>query len=67
MQRTVAGSPGPPGSHGSYVKPRLERLGTFRELTQAGGTAFSDLWTTDGTVGCVMTSSSTYTCTKPPV
>jgi hypothetical protein len=65
MHREFAGSPGPPCGPGLYVKPRLERLGTFRELTQAGGTAFSDLFTTDGTDGCAMSGSSSYTCTKP--
>ena len=57
---------GPPGN-GSYGKPRLLRLGTFRELTRGGGTAFADLWTTSTNtppVGCVLTSSRTYTCTK---
>ena len=58
------GSPGPPQGHGSYEKPRLERLGTFRELTQAGGAAFSDMWTTDGTDGCAMNGSSSYTCSR---
>lgn len=48
----------------AYGKPRLERLGTFRELTQAGGAAFSDLFATDSAVGCVLNSSSSYTCTK---
>lgn len=48
----------------SYAKPRLERLGTFRELTRSGGTAWSDLFTVDGTDGCAMTSS-TVTCYKP--
>jgi hypothetical protein len=56
---------GPPRTSLSYVKPRLERLGTFRELTRSGGAAFSDMWTTDGTDGCVITSSSSYTCNKP--
>jgi hypothetical protein len=60
----TGGSSGPHG-RGAYGKPRLERLGTFRELTQAGGAAFSDLFTTDAAVGCVMTSSKTYTCYKP--
>jgi hypothetical protein len=50
---------------GAYQRPRLERLGSFRELTQAGGAAFSDLWTTDAADGCAMTSSSSYTCYKP--
>jgi hypothetical protein len=54
---------GPPNKPG-YVKPRLERLGTFRELTQAGGAAFSDLWTTDSADGCAMNGSSSYTCSK---
>jgi hypothetical protein len=48
-----------------YGKPRLERLGTFRELTQSGGQAFSDMWTTDGTDGCALQGSSSYTCHKP--
>jgi hypothetical protein len=63
MHRTTAAS-GPPGGSGSYVKPKLEKLGTFRELTQAGGASFSDMWTTDSADGCVMTSSSTYSCSK---
>lgn len=63
MYGRVSGSPGPPGSYG---KPRLERLGTFRELTQSGGAAFSDLFTTDNADGCVMTSSSSYTCNDSP-
>jgi hypothetical protein len=54
---------GPPRG-GGYVKPRLERLGTFRELTRSGGDAFSDMWTVDGTDGCIA-SSSNYTCLKP--
>jgi len=58
------GTSGPAG-HGAYQRPRLDRLGSFRELTQAGGSAFSDLFTTDGTDGCAMTSSSSYTCYKP--
>ena len=65
MHRRVAGSPGPPGGPRSYVKPRLERLGTFRELTQAGGTSFTDQFTTG--IGCLLTGSTSYTCTKPPV
>jgi hypothetical protein len=52
---------GPPQRTSSYVKPRLERLGTFRELTRSGGAAFSDMFSTDGD-GCLMTSSSSYTC-----
>ena len=64
MHHTVAGSGCPPAGLGLYAKPRLERLGTFRELTQAGGAAFSDLWTTDSAVGCVLNGSSSYTCTK---
>jgi hypothetical protein len=55
---------GPPRSNG-YVKPRLDRLGTFRELTRSGGEAFSDMWTVDGSDGCSMSSSSSYTCAKP--
>lgn len=45
-----------------YAKPRLERLGTFRDLTLSGAAAFSDLFTTDANDGCVMNSSSQYTC-----
>lgn len=59
---TMSGSPGPPGSHGSYQKPELERFGTLRELTQSGGAAYSDMFTTDGTDGCIMNGSSSYTC-----
>lgn len=47
---------------GHYARPRLERLGTFRELTLSGGANFSDMWTTDSADGCQMTSSSSYTC-----
>jgi hypothetical protein len=65
MHHTLAGSPGPPVGTGLYAKPRIERLGTFRELTQAGGSEFSDLWTTDSGDGCVVNGSSSYTCTKP--
>jgi len=49
---------------GAYGKPQLQRLGTFRELTLGGGSSFSDMWTTDGTDGCVLDSSSSYTCYK---
>jgi hypothetical protein len=52
---------GPPNMQ-SYAKPRLARLGTFRELTRSGGQAFSDMFTTDGTDGCIMNSSTSYTC-----
>lgn len=50
---------GPPMSYG---QPRLSRLGTFRELTRAGGASFSDMFTTDSADGCVMKGSSSYTC-----
>jgi hypothetical protein len=50
---------------GGYTKPTLERLGSFRELTRSGGLAFSDQWMTDGSAGCQMNGSSSYTCTKP--
>jgi hypothetical protein len=53
---------GPPMS---YSQPRVSRLGTFRELTRAGGAAFADLFTTDSNDGCVLNSSSSYTCTAP--
>ena len=56
-------SPGPTG-RGGYDQPRLERLGSFRELTQAGGSAFSDLWTTDAADGCSLNGSSSYVCYK---
>lgn len=49
----------------SYGQPRLSRLGTFRELTRSGGLSFSDMFTTDSSDGCVMSGSSSYTCTKP--
>jgi hypothetical protein len=52
---------GPPNKL-SYATPRLSRLGTFRELTRSGGSAFSDMFTTDGTDGCIMNSSTSYTC-----
>jgi hypothetical protein len=54
---------GPPGTM-SYGKPRLSRLGTFRELTRSGGTAFTDMFIMNSS-GCVMTSSTSYTCTSP--
>jgi hypothetical protein len=54
-------SPGPE-DRGTYHQPRLERLGSFRELTQAGGAAFSDLWTTDAADGCSLNGSSSYVC-----
>ena len=60
----MTGSAGPPGT-GGYHKPELERLGTLRELTQSGGAAFSDMWTVDGTDGCSMSGSQSYTCVKP--
>lgn len=47
---------------GRYATPKLERLGTFRELTLSGGASFSDMWVTDSADGCQMTSSSSYTC-----
>ena len=50
---------------GRYEKPTLERLGDFRELTRSGGLAFSDPWLTDGTAGCQMNGSSSYTCYQP--
>jgi len=53
---------GPPAA---YDQPKLSRLGTFRELTRSGGLSFSDMFTTDGSDGCVMRGSSSYTCTKP--
>ena len=49
----------------TYATPSLNRLGTFRELTLSGGSAFSDLFTTDTSDGCVMNSSSSYTCSSP--
>jgi len=49
----------------SYSQPRLSRLGSFRELTRAGGMAYSDMFVTDNADGCVMRTSSSYTCTKP--
>jgi hypothetical protein len=65
MRGTSYKERGPPCTPVSYGKPRLERLGTFRELTQSGGQAFSDMWTTDGTDGCALQGSSSYTCHKP--
>lgn len=65
MNGSHTGASSGPQGRGAYGTPRLERLGTFRELTQAGATAFSDLFTTDSTDGCTMTSSSSYTCYKP--
>jgi len=62
MHGTNVEGRGPPNNV-SYAPPRLSRLGTFRELTRSGGSAFSDMFTTDGTDGCLMTSSSSYTCT----
>lgn len=59
----MTGSPGPPGSQGLYRKPELECFGTLRDLTQSGGAAFSDMFTTDGSDGCAMTNGSTsYVC-----
>jgi len=63
-RNAVTGSTGPPAGRASYAKPRLEKLGTFRELTQAGGASFSDMWTTDSSDGCAITGSSTYTCSR---
>jgi hypothetical protein len=45
-----------------YNKPKLERFGTFRELTQGGGASFNDGFTTDSADGCVLVSSSEYRC-----
>ena len=42
----------------------LTPTGTFRQLTQAGGASFSDMWTTDSADGCALNGSSSYTCTK---
>jgi hypothetical protein len=47
-----------------YEKPRLDKFGTFRELTQSGGAAFHDIFLTDSNDGCALTSS-TLTCYKP--
>ena len=55
---------GPPGKM-SYSQPRLSRLGTFRELTRSGGTAFTDMFVLNSSDGCVMTGSSSYTCKAP--
>jgi hypothetical protein len=47
-----------------YEKPRLDKFGTFRELTRSGGAAFNDIFLTDSNDGCALTSS-TLTCYKP--
>jgi len=47
-----------------YEKPRLDKFGTFRELTRAGGNAWHDVFLTDSDDGCALTSS-TLTCYKP--
>lgn len=60
---------GPPRARGQYGKPRLERLGTFRELTRSGGFAFTDPLlgpSSNGSPGCAWTSSSSITCDRPP-
>ena len=36
-----------------YEAPKIERYGTFRELTEGGGVVDSDLFTADGTDGCI--------------
>jgi hypothetical protein len=46
---------GPPVSM-SYAKPRVSRLGTFRELTRSSGAAFAGVFTADAT--CAVPSSS---------
>ena len=52
---TSRGAIGP----GPYSKPSLERLGTFRELTQSGGSTFSDLFTIgNGDGACRLRSSA---------
>jgi hypothetical protein len=51
---------GPPTSV-SYAKPRVSRLGTFRELTRGSGAAFAGIL--PDIVGCVVTSSSS--CPAP--
>jgi hypothetical protein len=61
---------GPPMGRGQYGKPRLERLGTFRELTRSGGFAFTDPLLGpsspgDGGPGCAWASSTSLTCTAP--
>jgi hypothetical protein len=40
----------------SYNKPKVSRLGTFRELTRGSGAAFGGIL--PDIVGCVVTSSS---------
>jgi hypothetical protein len=65
MHAIIAGNTGPPQGPTEYAKPRLERIGTFRELTQAGGASFSDMWTTDTNDACALNGSSSYTCTNP--
>jgi hypothetical protein len=46
---------GPPAST-PYVKPRVSRLGTFRELTRSSGAAFAGMFAADA--GCGVTPSS---------
>jgi hypothetical protein len=61
----MAGSPGPPGSHGSYHKPELECFGTLRELTQSGGAALKDPYFGSDGDGCAVFSSSSVLCSAP--
>jgi hypothetical protein len=45
--------------HDAYDKPKLERLGTFRELTQCGDISLIDLWLGGrGDDRCPLTGSS---------
>jgi hypothetical protein len=46
---------GPPAST-PYAKPRVSRLGTFRQLTRGSGAAFAGIL--PDIVGCVVTASS---------
>ena len=45
--------------HLAYDKPKLERLGSFRELTQCGALSLIDLWLGERGEGrCGLTGSS---------
>jgi len=56
------GVPGPE-KLAEYEKPRLDKFGTFRELTRAGGNAYHDVFVTDSNDGCLLGSSGS-TCTS---
>lgn len=47
---------------GKYERPALDRLGTFRELTQHDDFGILGGLLSHPSHGCMMTGSSTYTC-----